>query len=186
MPSSAPRRIPSTFLYGLSAFTHSTNSSSASIATGVRSFQLKGMPVASGVVNRFDSVMMILCGLPAEDLTSRKPSPPAAPALLITTIGCFIRLCLVMMPWMVRAIWSAPPPVPAGMMNSTGRVGSQAALAGIAAPAAKRAVTAPHAICLADSFIAFSPFTIAVPVFAGFAALPHLMPTDMRHFCLGQ
>ncbi len=47
-------------LYGFSALTHRTNSSSASIATGVRSFQLKGMPVASGVVNRFDSVMMIL------------------------------------------------------------------------------------------------------------------------------
>ena len=69
--------------------------------------------------------MMSLCGLPREFLTSRKPSPPAPPALLITTIGCFIRLCLVTMPWMVRAIWSAPPPVPAGTMNSTGRVGSQ-------------------------------------------------------------
>ena len=29
------------------------------MATGVSSFQLKGTPVASGVVNRFDSVMMI-------------------------------------------------------------------------------------------------------------------------------
>ena len=74
------------------------------MATGVRSFQLNGMPVPSGVVNRFDSVMTSLCGLPLEPLTSRKPSPPAPPALLITTIGCFIRLCLVMMPWMVRAI----------------------------------------------------------------------------------
>ena len=71
-------------LYGFSALTQSTNSSSASIATGVRSFQLNGMPVASGVVNRFDSVMMILCGLPRELFTSRKPSPPAPPALLIT------------------------------------------------------------------------------------------------------
>ena len=50
-------------LYGVSALTHSTNWSSASIATGVRSFQLNGTPVASGVVNRFDSVMMILCGI---------------------------------------------------------------------------------------------------------------------------
>ena len=42
--------------------------SSASIATGVSSSQLNGTPVASGVVNRFDRVMMILCGLPAERL----------------------------------------------------------------------------------------------------------------------
>ncbi|GLH79322.1 hypothetical protein SSBR45G_42310 [Bradyrhizobium sp. SSBR45G] len=46
------------------------------------------------------------------------------------------------MPWIVRAIWSAPPPVPAGTMNSTGRTGSQAATAGMlpmakATPAAK-------------------------------------------------
>src|ERR1700756_2194309 len=47
-------------LYDLSAFTQSTNSSSAIIATGVMSFQLKGMPVPSGVVNRFDSVMISL------------------------------------------------------------------------------------------------------------------------------
>src|SRR5262245_46163974 len=31
------------------------------------------------------------------------------------------------MPWMTRAIWSAPPPGPAGTMISTGRVGSHAA-----------------------------------------------------------
>jgi hypothetical protein len=42
------------------------------------------------------------------------------------------------MPWIMRAIWSAPPPGPAGMMNSTGLVGSQAAKAGetLAAPRA--------------------------------------------------
>ena len=74
------------------------------MATGVRSFQLNGIPVASGVVKRFDSVMMILCGLPADAFRSRKPSPPAPPDLLMTTIGCFIRLCLVTMPWIVRAI----------------------------------------------------------------------------------
>ena len=108
------------------------------MATGVRSFQLKGMPVASGVVKRFDRVMMILCGLPCEALTSRKPSPPAPPALLITTIGCLVRLCLVTMPWMVRAMMSAPPPVPAGMMNSIGRVGSQADRAGAGARAEPR------------------------------------------------
>ena len=47
----------------MSALTHSTNSSSASIDTGVRSRQLNGTPVASGVVNRFDRVMTILCGV---------------------------------------------------------------------------------------------------------------------------
>ena len=51
-----------------------------------------------------DRVMMILWGLPDDPLRSRKPSPPAPPDLLMTTIGCFIRLCLVTMPWMVRAI----------------------------------------------------------------------------------
>ena len=56
-------------LYGASALTHSTNWSSASIDTGVMSFQLNGTPVASGVVNRFDSVMMILCGSPLASLT---------------------------------------------------------------------------------------------------------------------
>ena len=84
--------------------TQRMNSSSAIMATGVMSFQLNGMPVASGVVNRLDSVMMSLCGLLRDSFTSRKPSPPAPPDLLMTTIGCFIRSCLVTMPWMVRAI----------------------------------------------------------------------------------
>ncbi len=103
------------------------------------SFQLKGTPVAIGVVNRFDSVMMILCGSPLASLTSRKPSAPAPPDLLTTTIDSFISLCLTMMPWIRRAIWSAPPPVPAGTTNSTGLVGSHAACAGAAniAPAAQ-------------------------------------------------
>ena len=58
------------------------NSSSASIATGVMSSQLNGTPVASGVVNRFDRVMMILCGLRAEPLTSRKPFGAGAAGLV--------------------------------------------------------------------------------------------------------
>ena len=87
---------------------------------------MNGTPVASGVVNRFDSVMTILCGLPLSPLTSRKPSAPAPPALLTTMMGCFIRLFLATTPWMKRAIWSAPPPLPAGTTNSTGLVGSQA------------------------------------------------------------
>ena len=69
--------------------------------------------------------MMMLCGSPVDFLTSRKPSAPAPPPLLTVIIGCFIRLFLATTPWMKRAIWSAPPPVPAGMMNCTGLVGSQ-------------------------------------------------------------
>src|SRR6476620_11278587 len=90
------------------------------------SFQLNGTPVAIGVVNRFDRVMTILCGLPLDSLTSRKPSAPAPPDLLMTTSDSFISLCLTMIPWIRRAIWSAPPPVPAGTTNSSGLLGSQA------------------------------------------------------------
>jgi uncharacterized radical SAM protein YgiQ len=96
---------------------------------GVRSRQLNGTPVASGVENRLDSVMMILCGLPCEPLTSRKPSAPEPPLRLITTTDSFISLYLAMMPWIARAIWSAPPPVPAGTMNSTVLLGSHACAA---------------------------------------------------------
>src|SRR3712207_7087381 len=63
-----------TVFQGELAFTQSTNWSSASIATGVRSRQLKGTPVASGVVNRLDSVITILCGSPVADFMARKPS----------------------------------------------------------------------------------------------------------------
>ena len=83
-------------LYGVSALTQSTNWSSAIIDTGVMSFQLNGTPVASGVVNRFDSVMMILCGSPLAPFTSRKPSAPAPPDLLTTISDSFISLCLTM------------------------------------------------------------------------------------------
>src|SRR6185369_3666447 len=125
-------------LYGFSALTQRTNWSSAIIETGVMSLHLNGTPVAIGVVNRFDRVMMILCGSPLASLTSRKPSAPAPPDLLTTTIDSFISLCLTMIPWISRAIWSAPPPVPAGTTNSTGLVGSQAA-AGPARHAARAA-----------------------------------------------
>src|SRR3954469_7444544 len=70
--------------------------------------------------------MTILFALPAEPLTSRKPSAPAPPALLMTTRDWSISLFFWMTPWLIRAIWSAPLPVPAGTMNSTVRVGSQA------------------------------------------------------------
>src|SRR6476469_108139 len=75
-------------LYGFSALTQSTNWSSAIIDTGVMSFQLKGTPVAIGVVNRFDSVMMILLGSPLAPFTSRKPSaPPPGPAGTTNSTG---------------------------------------------------------------------------------------------------
>src|SRR3546814_2788995 len=86
--------------------------------------------------------MMILCGSPALALTSRKPSAPAPPDLLITTIGRGIRLCLVTIPWMSRAIWSAPPPEPAGTMKVTCLVGCHAAMAGVAMIADIRAAPA--------------------------------------------
>jgi len=50
----------------------------------------------------------------------------------------------MMMPWMSRAIWSAPPPVPAGTTSSTGLVGSHAACAG-AATASIAVANAPAA-----------------------------------------
>jgi hypothetical protein len=62
------------------------------------SFHLNGTPVAIGVVNRFERVMMILCGSPFASLTSRKPSAPAPPALLTTISDWFISLCLTTMP----------------------------------------------------------------------------------------
>ena len=76
--------------------------------------------------------MMSLFGSPLASLTARKPSAPAPPGLLTTISGCFIRLFLVMTPCSNRAIWSAPPPVPAGTTSSTGLVGSHAAYAGAA------------------------------------------------------
>src|SRR5687768_8720857 len=98
VPALTAARYSFAVLYGASAGTQSTNSSSASIATGVMSFQLNGTPVASGVVNRLESVMMILCGSLFAPFTSRKPSAPAPPDLLTTTNGCFIRLCFATTP----------------------------------------------------------------------------------------
>src|SRR3972149_11588306 len=108
--------------------------SSASRATGVRSFQLKGTPVWRGVVKRLDSVMMIVWASPFLPLTWRKPSAPAPPALFTTMMGRGESLCFSVMPAMRRAIWSAPPPVPAGMTNSMGFVGSHAAWARLPPP----------------------------------------------------
>src|SRR2546430_14377089 len=103
------------------------NWSRASRATGVRSFHENGTPVWSGVVNRFDSVMMMVCASPFLPFTCKKPSAPAPPDLLTTMIGRGESLCFSAMPWMSRAIWSARPPVPAETTNSIGLVGSHAA-----------------------------------------------------------
>src|SRR5262249_54158604 len=98
-----------------------------------------------GVVKRLESVMMILWGSPEAFFTSRKPSAPAPPALLIGSSACFIRLCFATMPWTARAIWSAPPPVPAGRMNSSLFVGSQGLAAGAKVPDTAIAVDAASA-----------------------------------------
>src|SRR6476660_7056280 len=127
------------------------------------------MPVASGVVNRFDSVMTSLCGLPLAPLTSRKPSPPAPPDLLITTTDCFDSACLLMMPCITRAIWSAPPPVPAGTMISIGWLGSHAA-----AGAGDSARTPAHAA--APTLKILAKADINIPPLAVFLARPVLMP----------
>src|SRR5262245_60206235 len=99
-------------------------------ATGVRSFQLKGTPWASGVVKRLDNVMMMVWASPLLFFTSRKPSAPAPPDLFTGIKGRGESLCFSAIPAISRAIWSAPPPVPAGITNSMGLVGSQAAWAG--------------------------------------------------------
>src|SRR5262249_27285742 len=65
-------------------------------------------------------------------LTYRNASAPAPPDLFTARNGTGARFSFWMMAVTKRAIRSAPPPVPAGMMNSTGFVGCQPALAGSA------------------------------------------------------
>jgi hypothetical protein len=76
---------------------------------------------------------------------------------------------------MTRAIWSAPPPVPAGTMNSTGRVGSHAAVAAVAlsktaAPAAAANVAAKCEKTPGRFMVLFpqEPFLAAPPDVSGF------------------
>src|SRR5262245_57605550 len=71
--------------------------------------------------------MISVYASPFLPLTSRNPSAPAPPALLTTMNGLGESLCFSAMPAMSRAIWSAPPPVPAGTTNSMGFEGSHAA-----------------------------------------------------------
>src|SRR5262245_34871561 len=70
--------------------------------------------------------MIIVWASPFLPFTSRKPSAPAPPDLFTGIKGRGESLCFSAMPAISRAIWSAPPPVPAGMTNSMGFVGSQA------------------------------------------------------------
>ncbi len=71
---------------------------------GVRSFQLNGMPVCSGVVKRLESVMTMVWASPFLPFTSRKPSAPAPPALLTTMKGRGESLCFSTIPATSRAI----------------------------------------------------------------------------------
>ena len=64
--------------------------------------------------------MMMVWASPFLPLTCRKPSAPAPPDLLTTMMGRGASLYFSTRPAMSRAIWSAPPPVPAGMTNSIG------------------------------------------------------------------
>src|SRR2546425_693056 len=161
-------------VYGVSAFTQRMNWSSAIRAIGVRSRQLNGMPVWSGVVNRFESVMMIVWASPFLPLTSMNPSAPAPPDLFTTIIGRGESLCFSAMPEIRRAIWSAPPPVPAGTTNSIGFVGSQAAPACAAAKASTRggAVLFKEVLALG---LARPPLDDRL----GLAVVPHLVIFDL-------
>src|SRR5688572_4894926 len=134
--------------------------------------------------------MMILCGSPEACFTSRKPSAPAPPALLIGRIDCFIRLCLATMPWTARAIWSAPPPVPAGMMNSTFLVGSHdCAWSASGAESAKPNTTVLRNACLMTP-PTVSPFAAthhsSVVLVAGFSCslLQHSLDHDQDSLTL--
>jgi hypothetical protein len=65
-------------LYGVSALTQRMKRSSASRATGVKSFQLNGVPVASGVVNRLERddqrVVVALLALDVEEAFGSGPA----------------------------------------------------------------------------------------------------------------
>src|SRR3989304_1149327 len=110
------------------------NWSSAMRLTGVGSFQLNGTPVGSGVVNRFDRVMMIVWASPFLPLTCRNPSAPAPPDLLTTMMGRGESLCFAAIPALSRAIWSAPPPGPGGGGGVWAACGGRAGLRGTRAP----------------------------------------------------
>src|ERR1700681_4570845 len=86
--------------------------------------------------------MRTLFGSPSLDFMYISASPPDAPPLSETTIGCFIRLFFWMAACIMRAIWSDAPPAPAATTISTGLVGSQAASAAGETMAPSRATPA--------------------------------------------
>ena len=69
---------------------------------------------------------MMRFALPFWPFTYMKPSAPAPADLLMTIHGFGDSLYLETSGEMNRAMTSAPPPDPAGMMNSTGLSGTQA------------------------------------------------------------
>src|SRR5262245_38875053 len=79
-----------------------------------------------------------LCGSPSLAFMYMSASPPDAPPLSDTTIGCFIRVFFWIAACIIRAIWSDAPPAPAATTISTGLVGSQAS----AEPSASRPASA--------------------------------------------
>src|SRR6185436_10358175 len=85
--------------------------------------------------------MSTLLGSPSLDFMYISASPPDAPPLSDTTIGCFIRLFFWIAACIIRAIWSEAPPAPAATTISTGLVGSHASAELHIARAASPAVT---------------------------------------------
>jgi len=73
--------------------------------------------------------MISLCASPLDSLTSEKTLRARAARLLMTTMGCFISLCLAAIPGLNRAIWSAAAPCSRGNDEFHGLVRLQAARA---------------------------------------------------------
>ena len=80
--------------------------------------------------------MSTLLGSPSLDFMYISASPPDAPPLSETTIGCFIRLFFWIAACIIRAIWSEAPPAPAATTISTGFVGSHAMAGALASTTA--------------------------------------------------
>src|SRR5690242_8835856 len=79
---------------------------------------------------------------------SMSASPPDAPPLRVTIIGCFMSWCFWMAACIMRAIWSEAPPAPAATTISTGFVGSHANAEPVSARPASPAVNPNARICL--------------------------------------